>query len=96
MACFGERVRQARIEKGMTLQAVADLAGLSPDHLYSIERSHHTISLVSATSIILALGLDKAEYLKIAINERLSGVVAGAKFDATVEINTWDLGADLR
>jgi len=54
---FSQVVRAKRIELGMSLQEVADLAGLSKSHVWEIERCTTCPSLDTAKAIATALCL---------------------------------------
>lgn len=59
---FGERLRQLRHDKLMTIEQVAEIAGLHPNYLSSVERGERNVSLFNIWRI--ASGLDlTAEYL---------------------------------
>lgn len=55
-ALIGARLRGIRREKNLTLQALADSAGLSKGHLSRFERGEKTLSLASLLRISEALG----------------------------------------
>lgn len=57
---FGDRLRELRHEKLMTLEQVAELAGLHPNYLGSVERGERNVSLFNIWRIASALGLPAA------------------------------------
>lgn len=60
---LGERIRQSRKARGLTLQAVADAALLTPGFISQIERGLATPSITSLTNVARALGLDPGDLL---------------------------------
>jgi transcriptional regulator with XRE-family HTH domain len=54
---IGPRIRDARTEKGWTLETLAAESGLSASFLSQVERGLSTLSIVSLSSICRALGL---------------------------------------
>jgi predicted transcriptional regulator len=53
---FGERLRALRHDKAMTLEQVAELAGLHPNYVGSVERGERNVSLFNIWRIASALG----------------------------------------
>jgi len=60
---MGERIRDRRKARGMTLQQVADAAGLTPGFISQIERDLATPSITSLTNVARVLDLDPAAFL---------------------------------
>ncbi len=59
---FGERVRQLRLQKGITSQeGLADLAGLHRTFIGRVERGETNITLENIRRIATALGVSLAE-----------------------------------
>ena len=54
---LGARLRDARNERGWTLEQLAERSGLSPGFLSQVERGLSTLSIVSLSSICRALDL---------------------------------------
>jgi transcriptional regulator with XRE-family HTH domain len=54
---FGKRVRELRLEKGMTQEQLAEAAGLHPTFISNVERGYRVASI--ATLLRLASGLDR-------------------------------------
>lgn len=55
---FGGRIREARQKAGMTLQALADAAGISVGFLSQVERNKATPSLGTLAALAAALGIE--------------------------------------
>ncbi len=54
---FGEAVRAERLKKGLSQEALADLAGLDRSYVGGVERGEHNITLITAHRIADALGV---------------------------------------
>jgi len=57
MEGIGERLREARRKKGLTLEELSERCGLSPGFLSQVERGRSTLSIVSLSAICRALDL---------------------------------------
>ncbi len=57
LAKFGARIRELRVERGMSLAAVADAGFISKGHLSSVERGLTAITIETIGRLALALGL---------------------------------------
>ncbi|EPP5808453.1 helix-turn-helix domain-containing protein [Vibrio vulnificus] len=57
LVTFGERVRQIRKEKGLSQEALADLAGIDRSYMGHIERGDQNITLTKIHQIADALGV---------------------------------------
>jgi len=55
LVAFGERVRKLRIEKGLSQEALADLAGIERSYMGHIERGDQNITLIKIFQIAEAL-----------------------------------------
>jgi transcriptional regulator with XRE-family HTH domain len=55
IVAFGERVRQIRKEKGLSQEALADLAGIDRSYMGHIERGDQNITLTKIYQISEAL-----------------------------------------
>ena len=58
---FGERLRELRHVKLMTIEQVAEIAGLHPNYLSSVERGERNVSLFNIWRIASGLGLTATE-----------------------------------
>lgn len=63
LRAFGEKVRAARVEKGMSQADVAHAAGLHPTYVSGIESGRRNASVLSICAIASALGVSAAELL---------------------------------
>jgi len=55
LVAFGEKVRQIRKEKGLSQEALADLAGIDRSYMGHIERGDQNITLTKIFQIAKAL-----------------------------------------
>jgi transcriptional regulator with XRE-family HTH domain len=55
LVAFGEKVRQIRKEKGLSQEALADLAGIDRSYMGHIERGDQNITLTKTYQISEAL-----------------------------------------
>ncbi|EOX1292714.1 helix-turn-helix transcriptional regulator [Vibrio cholerae] len=55
LVAFGEKVRQVRKEKGLSQEALADLAGIDRSYMGHIERGDQNITLTKIHQIADAL-----------------------------------------
>lgn len=63
MTRFGERLRAIRLEKGLSQEKVADLAGLHRNYVSSVERGERNISIVNIDKLAQALKVPMAELM---------------------------------
>jgi transcriptional regulator with XRE-family HTH domain len=63
LAAIGVRIRGARIARSMTLQALADVSGLSPSMLSLVERGRASPSIGSHIVIASALGIAMSDLI---------------------------------
>jgi len=61
---FGSAVREARIAKGISQEALADIAGIDRSYMGGIERGEHNLALVNIQKIAAALDTSIAELMK--------------------------------
>lgn len=65
LAAIGVRIREARLARGLTLQALADVSGLSPSMLSLVERGRASPSIGSLIVISSALGSTMSDLLAV-------------------------------
>jgi transcriptional regulator with XRE-family HTH domain len=63
LAAFGEAVRAARLEQGISQEALADIAGLDRSYMGGIERGEHNVALINIQKVAVALDLSIAELM---------------------------------
>ncbi len=61
---FAENLRKARLEKGLSQEALADLAGLHRTYIGSVERGERNISIDNIERLAEALGCRATDLLK--------------------------------
>ena len=61
---FATNVRKYRVEKGLSQEALADLAGLHRTYISAIERERRNISIDNIENIAAALDVDAFMLLK--------------------------------
>jgi len=62
---FAARLRQERLDKGLSQEALADLAGLHRTYVGSVERSERNISIDSMERLANAVGVELADLLRL-------------------------------
>ncbi|SFC11473.1 Helix-turn-helix [Polaromonas sp. OV174] len=63
LEAFGTALREVRHERLLTIEAVAEAAGLHPNYLGSVERGERNVSLFNIWRIAAALGVSSAALL---------------------------------
>ena len=63
LVAFGERVRQIRKEKGLSQEALADLAGIDRSYMGHIERGDQNITLTKIYQISEALRVSVSDLI---------------------------------
>ncbi|EPN4479196.1 helix-turn-helix domain-containing protein [Vibrio cholerae] len=63
LVAFGERVRQIRKEKGLSQEALADLAGIDRSYMGHIERGDQNITLTKIYQISEALEVSVSDLI---------------------------------
>lgn len=61
---FARNIKKFRREKGLSQEALADLAGLHRTYIGAVERGERNITLLNANRIAEALGVKLNECLK--------------------------------
>lgn len=61
---FAHNLRKVRLEKGLSQEALADLAGLHRTYIGSVERGERNISIDNIERLAEALGCQVTELLK--------------------------------
>ncbi|UTM21872.1 helix-turn-helix domain-containing protein [Dyadobacter fanqingshengii] len=63
LALFAENIKKSRKEKGLSQEALADLAGLHRTYIGMVERSEKNITLKNIERIAIALKVSIADLL---------------------------------
>jgi transcriptional regulator with XRE-family HTH domain len=63
LTAFGQAVRSARLEQGVSQEALADIAGLDRSYMGGIERGEHNVALINIQKIAGALDVSIAELM---------------------------------
>lgn len=63
LAAFGQAVRVSRLERGISQEALADLAGIDRSYMGGIERGEHNVALINIEKIANALDLSIAKLM---------------------------------
>lgn len=61
---FAENIKRLRLAKGISQEALADLAGLHRTYVGAVERGERNITLINANRIAEALGAKLSDCLK--------------------------------
>jgi transcriptional regulator with XRE-family HTH domain len=63
LVAFGEKVRQLRKEKGLSQEALADLAAIDRSYMGHIERGDQNVTLTKIYQIAEALNVDAGDLI---------------------------------
>ena len=63
-SAFGHRVRELRADKGLSQEALADLAGVHRTYVSSLERGERNVGIDNVAKLAQALGVPPAELLR--------------------------------
>lgn len=77
-AVFGANVRTVRLFKRVTQERLAEITGLHPNYLGSVERGERNVSIVNIQKIVEGLGVDVGALFDSHV-ETISGRVKPAK-----------------
>jgi transcriptional regulator with XRE-family HTH domain len=79
LRAIGARVRELRMQRGLTLQAVSDLTGLSPSLMSLVERGKTSPSIGTLVAVAHALEVHMADLVPGSNDDRESPVVRSAE-----------------
>ncbi len=71
---FGERLRELRIERDLSQERLAELAGLDRNYIGQIERAERNVALVNIVRIAKALEIDPGELFAAFTESRLASL----------------------
>ncbi len=60
---FGEKLRELRILRGLSQEALANAAGLHRTYISSVERGERNVTLTTIEKLAAALGARMADFL---------------------------------
>jgi XRE family transcriptional regulator, regulator of sulfur utilization len=60
----GERLRQLRVEKALSLRALGEITGVAFDTISKLENGHRPARLVTIRKLAEALGVEPRELMK--------------------------------
>ena len=83
IAKIGNRIRELRRRRGMTLQAIARISGLSPSMISLVERGRASPSIGSLIVVANALGISMSELVAANGEQRQSRLVVSSA-DASI------------
>jgi len=64
LIAFGSAVRSIRLDKGLSQEALADLAGIDRSYMGGVERGEHNIALINIKRIANALEASVSDVMK--------------------------------
>ena len=64
LIAFGSAVRSIRLNKGLSQEALADLAGIDRSYMGGVERGEHNIALINIKRIANALEASVSDVMK--------------------------------
>jgi transcriptional regulator with XRE-family HTH domain len=65
LIAFGSAVRSIRLDKGISQETLADLAGMDRSYMGGVERGEHNIALININRISNALEVSISQLMKI-------------------------------
>ena len=74
---FGENIKLARLRRGLSLEQVAERAGIGRSTLIKIEKGNESVSLGSYMQVLFVMKLDK-DLLKVAKDDVLGRKIQDA------------------
>ena len=67
---LGERIQLARLRRGLSVELVAERAGVSRSSVWSVEKGSPSVSMGIYVQVLLAIGLD-GDLAKVAADDEL-------------------------
>ncbi len=75
---LGERVQRARLRRSLSVELVADRAGVSRSSVWAVEKGSPSVSMGIYAQVLLAIGLDK-DLARIAEDDELGRTLQDLK-----------------
>lgn len=69
---FGLRIHSLRKGEGLTLEAFADILGISKQHLNDIEKGRKAVSPERAARFAQVLGFGEDQFVRLALQDQLN------------------------
>ena len=66
LADFGAAIRELRLKKGISQEALADLAGIDRSYMGGIERGQHNVALINIKKIADSLEVSISDLMNLA------------------------------
>lgn len=66
LADFGAAIRELRLKKGISQEALADLAGIDRSYMGGVERGQHNVALINIKKIADSLEVSISELMNLA------------------------------
>jgi transcriptional regulator with XRE-family HTH domain len=64
LAAIGGAIRDLRLKKGLSQEALADAAGIDRSYLGGVERGEHNLAVINLSKIAEALGVKPSDLIK--------------------------------
>jgi transcriptional regulator with XRE-family HTH domain len=64
LAAFGRAIRAHRLERGYTLERLAEEAGLHPRYVSDVERGRRNVGLINVARLARALSISLSELMR--------------------------------
>lgn len=90
LEAIGQRIRAARLSKGMTKEALAEAAETSPQFLSQIEKGEQSMTMIKFKRLVLALGVS-SDYLLFGRDDHSDRVTLAAEYLAGMNLVEQDM-----
>lgn len=94
MSSFGPRIRELRLERGLTQRALAEMVGVTFPHISKIELSaeHASSDLIGKLAKALDADADELFHLAERLPNEITDIVIGKADLASQFLRTWQAG----